>query len=41
MNFTIQNMVGLADLRFPIRLEGVQLANEQMTQLVSMGIFLF
>ncbi|CAH8436942.1 unnamed protein product [Schistosoma margrebowiei] len=32
MNFTIQNMVGLADLRFPIRLEGVQLANEQMTQ---------
>nr|CAX69470.1 TATA box binding protein like 2 [Schistosoma japonicum] len=32
MNFTIQNMVGLADLRFPVRLEGVQLANEQMTQ---------
>ncbi|CAL8071701.1 unnamed protein product [Calicophoron daubneyi] len=32
MNFTIQNMVGLADLRFPIRLERLLLANEQMTQ---------
>ncbi|CAH8470135.1 unnamed protein product [Dicrocoelium dendriticum] len=32
INFTIQNVVGLADLRFPIRLERLLLANEQMTQ---------
>ncbi|KAF5401023.1 Transcription factor TFIID [Paragonimus heterotremus] len=32
MDFTVQNMVGLADLRFPIRLERLLLANEQMTQ---------
>ncbi|TGZ65245.1 hypothetical protein CRM22_005951 [Opisthorchis felineus] len=31
-DFTVQNMVGLFDLRFPIRLEGLLLANEQMTQ---------
>ncbi|VDP80132.1 unnamed protein product [Echinostoma caproni] len=31
-NFTIQNMVGLVDLRFPIRLERLVMANEQMTQ---------
>ncbi|TPP55180.1 TBP factor [Fasciola gigantica] len=31
-NFKVQNMVGLVDLRFPIRLERLTLANEQMTQ---------
>ncbi|VEL19236.1 unnamed protein product, partial [Protopolystoma xenopodis] len=35
INFKIQNIVALVDFRFPIRLEGLLLANEQMTQYVS------
>ncbi len=31
-DFKIQNVVGIVDLKFPIRLEGLLLANEQMAQ---------
>ncbi|KAM7538529.1 hypothetical protein Aperf_G00000059378 [Anoplocephala perfoliata] len=31
-NFRIQNVVGIVDLKFPIRLEGLLMANEQMSQ---------
>ncbi|KAM3188416.1 hypothetical protein ACTXT7_000390 [Hymenolepis weldensis] len=31
-NFRIQNVVGIVDLKFPIRLEGLLMANEQMAQ---------
>nr|VZI07419.1 unnamed protein product [Spirometra erinaceieuropaei] len=32
INFRIQNVVAIVDLKFPIRLEGLLLANEQMAQ---------
>ncbi|KAL3318128.1 TATA-binding protein [Cichlidogyrus casuarinus] len=31
-NYKVENLVALADLRFPIRLEGVLMANEHLTQ---------